>query len=81
MVPTDKDKDEEEYDDESEPEGEGWELDPNDPSSSDFDLSEAGYYGVEPERRPFYVSRVLMLIITILLLVAFLGPTCVRLFS
>lgn len=81
MVTTDEGEDQYGHDDEGEPEGEGWELDPNDPSHPDFDLSEAGYYGVEPERSPLYVSRALILIVTILLIVALFGPTCIRLFS
>ncbi len=83
MVTTDEDehgyKDDE--DDEGEPEGEGWELDPNDPTHPDFDLSEAGYYGVEPEPRFGYVSRALIAAVVILLLLALLAPACVRLLS
>ena len=79
MIPTDQD----EYgrDDEGEPEGEGWELDPNDPSHPDFDLSEAGYYGVEPERGAPHIGRVLMVAVTVLILVALFAPLCVRVFS
>jgi hypothetical protein len=73
MVTTDED--------EGEPEGEGWELDPNDPTHPDFDLSEAGYYGVEPERGAPYVSRALMLAVTILLLIALFAPACIHFFS
>ncbi len=81
MVTTDEDEDEYEPDDEGEPEGEGWELDPNDPTHPDFDLSEAGYYGVEPERQTKYVSRALILVVIILLLVALVGPAFIRFFS
>jgi hypothetical protein len=63
-------------DEDGEPEGEGWELDPNDPIHPDFDLSEAGYSGVEPEKRPWHPPRALILIVTILLLVAMLWPGC-----
>jgi len=76
--------DEDEYgsgDDEGEPEGEGWELDPNDPTHPDFDLSEAGYYGVEPEAKTGYVSRALIVVVIVLLLLALLGPACARFFS
>jgi hypothetical protein len=68
-------------DDEGEPEGEGWELDPNDPTHPDFDLSEAGYYGVEPEQSTNYVSRAVIVVVILLLLLALIGPACVRLFS
>ncbi len=79
MFPTDEG--EPGYDDEGEPEGEGWELDPNDPTHPDFDLSEAGYYGVEPERGTNYVWRALVVVVLVLLLLALLGPACARLFS
>jgi hypothetical protein len=63
-------------DEEGEPEGEGWELDPNDPDHPDFDLSEAGYPGVEPERRPWLLPPALILLVTVLLVAALLAPAC-----
>jgi hypothetical protein len=74
MVTLDEDED-------GEPEGEGWELDPNDPTHPDFDLSEAGYAGVEPEKGPWQPSRALIVAVTILLLVALIAPACARIFS
>lgn len=68
--------------DEDEPEGEDWELDPNDPTHPDFDLSEAGYSGVEPEqRRPWVLSRGFILAVVILIFVALLWPACAHIFS
>jgi hypothetical protein len=67
-------------DEDGEPEGEGWELDPNDPSHPDFDLSETGYSGVEPEKSPWRPSRALIMAVTVLLLVAMLWPACRQLF-
>jgi len=63
-------------DEDGEPEGEGWELDPNDPSHPDYDLSEAGYSGVEPEKSPWHPPRALIVLVTILMLVAMLWPGC-----
>ena len=71
------DDDEEE---DEEPEGEGWELDPNDPSHPDFDLSEAGYSGVEPEGRPWFPPRALIIAVAVLLLVVMLWPACRQVF-
>ena len=68
-------------DEDGEPEGEGWEFDPNDPTHPDFDLSEAGYSGVEPEKGPWHPSRALIVAVTILLLVALIAPACARIFS
>jgi hypothetical protein len=81
MIPTDKDQDEDEHEDEGEPEGEGWELDPNDPDHPDFDLSEAGYYGVEPERGAPHIPPALIFVVTVLLILALFGPACIRFFS
>ena len=67
-------------DEEGEPEGEGWELDPNDPSHPDFDLSEAGYSGVEPEKRPWRPPRALVVAVTLLMVLAMLWPACGRFF-
>ena len=67
-------------DEEGEPEDEGWELDPNDPSHPDFDLSEAGYSGVEPEERPWHPPRALIVAVTLLMLLVMLWPACGRFF-
>ena len=67
-------------DEEGEPEGEGWELDPNDPDHPDYDLSEAGYSGVEPETSPWRPPRALILFVTALMLAAMLWPACGRFF-
>lgn len=68
-------------DENGEPEGEGWELDPNDPTHPDFDLSEAGYSGVESEKGPWHPPRALIVAVTILLLVALIAPACARILS
>ena len=72
----DEDEAEEDEEEDGEPEGEGWELDPNDPSHPDFDLSEAGYSGVEPEKAPWLPPRALIVGVTILMIVAVLLPAC-----
>jgi hypothetical protein len=68
-------------DEDGEPEGEGWELDPNDPSHPDFDLSEAGYTGLEPEKSPWLLPRALILVVTVLILAGLLAPACRWVFS
>ena len=78
----DEEEEEEEEEDHGEPEGEGWELDPNDPSHPDFDLSEAGYYGVEQkDTRPWYLSQTFLVIVTIVVLASFLLPVCLNIHS
>ena len=53
---------------EEELEGE-WELDPNDPSHPDFDLSEsAGYTYWEPPPKPWFVRRGVILAVTLLVI-------------
>ena len=63
-------------DDESEDELEGeWELDPNDPSHPDHDLSEAaGYASWEPAPKPLLTRRGVILLITLLVIVGLLIP-------
>lgn len=57
-------------DDEEELEGE-WELDPNDPTHPDYDLSESAGYGQwEPLSRPILLRPSVMLAITLLVLFA-----------
>lgn len=60
--------------------GAGWELDPNDPSHPDYDLSESsGYLGWEPSPKPVFLRRGVVLLITILVLIGLLIPLIVRL--
>jgi len=60
-------------------EGVTWELDPNDPSHPDYDLSEAAGYGRwEPlEQGQSWRQRVIVAV-TILLLMALLVPVLIR---
>jgi hypothetical protein len=52
-----------------------WELDPNDPSHPDFDLSEAaGHTDYDQRRRLFTLPHWLLLLVTIIVLVALLWP-------
>lgn len=68
--------DEEEGDDELEGE---WELDPNDPTHPDYDLSEAaGYADWEPSPKPALLRRGAVLLITLLILAALLMPVLLR---
>ena len=63
-------------DEESEKELEGeWELDPNDPTHPDHDLSEsAGYAGWDPAPKPLLTRRGVILLITLLVIVGLLLP-------
>lgn len=68
-----------EEDGEEELEGE-WELDPNDPSHPDYDLSEAaGYTDWEPTPKPALLRRGMVLLITILVIAGLLIPLLLRL--
>ncbi len=59
-------------DEEGELEGE-WELDPNDPTHPDYDLSEAaGYAGWEPEAKPLLLRRGVILFVTLLVIAGLL---------
>jgi len=64
---------------EEELEGE-WELDPNDPSHPDYDLSEAAGYGTwEPPRKPVLARNGVMLLVAVLVILAILisiAPRC-----
>ena len=52
-----------------------WELDPNDPGHPDYDLSEAaGYGGWEPIERSQSRRQQIIIGVTVLLLLALLGP-------
>ncbi len=69
----------EEEGDEEELEGE-WELDPNDPTHPDHDLSEsAGYPGWEPAPKSILVRRGTVLLITLLVLAGLLISLVARL--
>jgi hypothetical protein len=58
-----------------------WELDPNDPTHPDFDLSEAaGYADWEPTPKPLLVRRGVILLLTMLVLLGLVViPICARL--
>ena len=56
-----------------------WELDPNDPSHPDYDLSEAAGYGRwEPLEQGQSRRQRIVVAVTILLLVALLVPVLIR---
>jgi hypothetical protein len=56
-----------------------WELDPNDPSHPDYDLSEAaGYGGWEPLEQGQSWRQRIIVIVAILLLMALLVPVLIR---
>ena len=72
-------RDEDEADDDDELEGE-WELDPNDPSHPDYDLSvDAGYAGWEATPRPPLIRRGVVLLVTALVIIGLVGPILLRL--
>lgn len=65
--------------DEEEIEGE-WELDPNDPSHPDYDLSDAaGYAGWEAAPKPLFTRRGVILLISVLVIIGLLLPVLARL--
>jgi hypothetical protein len=68
-------------DEEGEEELDGeWELDPNDPSHPDYDLSEsAGYANWEPPPKPVLLRRGTVLLLTVLAIIGLLIPLLVRL--
>ena len=56
-----------------------WELDPNDPSHPDYDLSEAAGYGRwEPLEQGHSRRQRIIVAVTILLLAALLVPVLIR---
>ncbi len=63
--------------DEEELEGE-WELDPNDPTHPDHDLSESASYAWYPPDKPFYLRRGVILAVTILVIIGLLIPVLAR---
>ena len=61
-------------------EGTTWELDPNDPSHPDYDLSEAaGYGGWEPAEGSRTVWRQVVVVVSLLLVMALILPPLIRL--
>ena len=57
-----------------------WELDPNDPTHPDYDLSEsAGYDDWEPAPKPVFLMRGVILGFTLLVLGALMIPLLLRL--
>jgi hypothetical protein len=59
--------------------GATWELDPNDPSHPDYDLSEAAGYGRwEPMERRQSQRQQIIVVVSILVLVALLAPVLIR---
>jgi len=67
----------EEIEPEHEDELEGqWELDPNDPTHPDYDLSEAaGYATWEPEPKPLFLRNGVILAVAILIIIALVLPS------
>ena len=67
--------------DEEEEELDGeWELDPNDPSHPDYDLSvDAGYADWEPTSKPLLLRRGTVYLITVLVIIGLLIPLLLRL--
>lgn len=57
-----------------------WELDPNDPTHPDHDLSvAAGYEGWEPEPKPVLLRRGVVLLFTALVIIGLILPFLLRL--
>ncbi len=63
--------------DEEELEGE-WELDPNDPTHPDHDLSISSSYLWEPPKKPLYLRRGVIFFVTILVILGLLLPVLAR---
>ena len=58
-----------------------WELDPNDPTHSDYDLSlAAGYADWEPQPKPILLRRGVILLFTALVIAGLILPFVVRIF-
>ena len=55
-----------------------WELDPNDPTHPDHDLSESASYMWEPPAKPLYLRRGVILLVTVLIILGLLLPTLAR---
>jgi hypothetical protein len=72
-------EDEESDEDEEELEGE-WELDPNDPSHPDHDLSISSSYLWEPPAKPLYLRRGVIVGVTVLVILGLLLPVLARIY-
>lgn len=70
----------EDFAEEEELEGE-WELDPNDPTHPDHDLSESASYAWYPPDKPFYLRRGVILAVTILIIIGLMIPLLARITS
>ncbi len=70
----------EDFDEDEELEGE-WELDPNDPTHPDHDLSESASYAWYPPDKPFYLRRGVILAVTILVIIGLMIPLLARITS
>ena len=69
----------EDEEDDDELEGE-WELDPNDPTHPDHDLSvDAGYAGWDSSPSPPLIRRGFVLLITVLVIIGLVVPLLIRL--
>ncbi|MEX0785200.1 MAG: hypothetical protein WD939_01045 [Dehalococcoidia bacterium] len=56
-----------------------WELDPNDPSHPDYDLSVAAGYGEwEPSRTSIFLRRGMVLLLSLLVIFGLIIPVLVR---
>ena len=76
----DQQADDEELDDEDEFDEGEWELDPNDPSHPDHDLSESASYAWYPPDKPFYLRRGVILFVSILVIVGLMLPVLARIY-
>ena len=63
--------------DDDELEGE-WELDPNDPTHPDHDLSDSASYMWDPPPKPLYLRRGVILVVTVLVILGLLLPVVAR---
>ena len=66
-----------EEEEEEELEGE-WELDPNDPTHPDHDLSISSSYLWEPPAKPIYLRRGVIVLVTVLVILGLLLPVLAR---
>jgi len=73
--PVDADEFDDEYDEFDEGE---WDLDPNDPSHPDHDLSESATYMWDPPAKPLFLRRGVILTITILVIIGLMLPMLAR---
>lgn len=56
-----------------------WELDPNDPSHPDYDLSVAAGYGEwEPSRKSIFLRRGMVLLLSLLVIFGLMLPLLIR---